>query len=98
MDSIPRMPTTSAELETRVAALEADRVDYRGVLTAINALGENQRELAMNQRKLEENQHKHAARLDRVESKVDDLSSRFRSMEENFAEVKDLLVRALDGR
>ena len=105
MDSIPRMPTTSAELEARVAALEADRVDYRGVLTAINALGENQRDLVMGQRKLEsnqrmleENQRKLESNLRRLESKVDDLSSRFRSMEENFAEVKDLLVRALDGR
>ncbi|MGA5536492.1 hypothetical protein [Mycolicibacterium nivoides] len=32
------------DLEARVAALEADRFDYRAVLTAVNALGANQRE------------------------------------------------------
>jgi hypothetical protein len=32
------------DLEARVAALEASHADYRAVLTAVNALGANQRE------------------------------------------------------
>lgn len=34
------------DLEARVTALEASRADYRAVLAAVNALGENQREHA----------------------------------------------------
>jgi hypothetical protein len=41
--SILSMPSTLADLEARIAALEAERADYRAVLAAINALGENQR-------------------------------------------------------
>jgi hypothetical protein len=37
-------------------------------------------------------------RLGRVEPKPDDTNTRVRSIEENVAEVKDLLVRALGGR
>jgi hypothetical protein len=36
---MPRMPATLAELEARVAALEAERADYGAVLAAMNALG-----------------------------------------------------------
>lgn len=78
------MPTTLADLEARVAALEAEHADYRAVLTAINALAENQRE--------------HAQRLSRVETKLEDTNARVRSIEESVAEVKDLIVRALDQR
>ena len=38
----PMSGATLAELEARVAALEAERADYRAVLAAINALGANQ--------------------------------------------------------
>ena len=102
---MPRMTTTLAELEARVAALEADRADYRAVLTAVNALGENQREQALRLSGVEKRlDHmdgrlgKVESRLDRVETKLDDTNTRVRSIEENVAEVKDLLVRALDGR
>lgn len=76
------MPATLAELEARVAALEAERADYRAVLTAVNALGENQRE--------------HSSQLRELTRKQDDTNARVRSIEDNLAEVKDLLVRALD--
>ena len=45
-DSMAPMPATLAELEVRVAALEAERADYRAVQAAVNALGVNQREHA----------------------------------------------------
>ncbi len=35
---------TMEDLEARVAALEASQADYRAVLSAVNALGANQRE------------------------------------------------------
>jgi len=35
---------TLEDLEARVAALEASQADYRAVLSAVNALGANQRE------------------------------------------------------
>ena len=76
------MTTTLADLEARVAALEAEHADYRAVLSAINALGANQRD--------------HAERLGRIETKTDDTNARVRSLEESMAEIKDLLVRALD--
>ncbi|MCH9668709.1 MAG: hypothetical protein K0U76_00755 [Actinomycetia bacterium] len=81
--------STLEDLEARVAALEANQADYRAVLAAVNALGANQRD--------------HAGRLDQVETKVDQIASksddtnaRVRSLEEGQAEIKDLLVRALD--
>ena len=84
---------TLEDLEVRVAALEAAQADYRAVLTAVNALGANQRE--------------HSQRLSSVESGLAAVESELaevktemrgfrRSTEENLAEIKDLLVRALD--
>ena len=80
---------TVEDLEARVAALEAAQADYRAVLAAINALGANQRD--------------HSQRLAAVESKVDglgdqvaDTNARVRSLEEGQAEIKDLLIRALE--
>jgi hypothetical protein len=80
---------TLEDLEARVAALEAERADYRAVLTAVNALGANQRE--------------HSLRLAAVEATVGDLgvqvadtNARVRSLEEGQTEIKDLLIRALD--
>ena len=84
------------DLEARVAALEASQADYRAVLTAMNVLGANQRE--------------HSQRLAAVEAKVGDMdgrvadlsvqmadtNARVRSLEEGQAEIKDLLIRALD--
>jgi chromosome segregation ATPase len=92
------MTATLAELEARVAALEAERADYRAVLAAVNALGENQREHAVRMDRVESRLDRVESRLDRVVTKLDDTNSRVRSMEENLAEVKDLLVRALDAR
>ena len=84
------------DLEARVAALEASQADYRAVLTAVNVLGANQRE--------------HSQRLAAVEAKVGDMDGRVAdlsvqmadtnarvwSLEEGQAEIKDLLIRALD--
>ena len=77
---------TLEDLEARVAALEATQADYRAVLTAVNALGANQRE--------------HSQRLAAVESELAEVKTEMRgfrgSTEENLAEIKDLLIRALD--
>ena len=73
---------TLEDLEARVAALEAAQADYRAVLTAVNALGANQRD--------------HSLRLAAVETKVEDTNARVRSLEEGQAEIKELLIRALD--
>lgn len=87
--SILAMPVTLADLEARVAALEAERADYRAVLAAINALGQNQRDFTERVASVE-------TRLGTVESKLDDTGARVRSIEDGMAEVKDLLIRALD--
>ena len=88
--------TTLADLEARVAALEASQYDYRAVLAAVNALGSNQREMGETQREMGETQremretlHDHGERLGRVED-------RLRSLEDNTGEIKELLIRALD--
>ena len=77
---------TLEDLEARVAALEATQADYRAVLTAVNALGANQRE--------------HSQRLAAVESELAEVKTEMRgfrrSTEENLAEIKDLLIRTLD--
>ena len=83
------MVATIEELEARVAALEADRADYRAVLAAVNALGANQREHSEPVRNLE-------SRLTTIENRALTIDDRTRSMDENLAEVKDLLIRALD--
>ena len=74
--------TTLEDLEARVAALEASQADYRAVLSAVNALGANQRE--------------HSLRLTAVESGLGDLRQEtragFRTVEEHIAELKDLIV------
>jgi uncharacterized coiled-coil protein SlyX len=90
--------TTLEELEARVAAPEANQADDRAVLAAVNALGANQREIA-------DELSDHGRRLGTVESKVDalagkvdDTNARVRSLEEGQAEIKDLLIRALDSK
>jgi uncharacterized coiled-coil protein SlyX len=85
---------TLEDLEARVAALEASQADYRAVLTAVNALGANQRE--------------HALRLDRVETRLSGVETqiadfrqetqgRFRSVDDQLAEIKDLIVGRHNG-
>ena len=73
---------TLEDLEARVAALEASQADYRAVLTAVNALGANQRD--------------HGLRLTAVETELADFRTetrgRFRSVDEQLAEIKDLIV------
>lgn len=85
-----RHAATLAELEARIAALEAERADYRAVLAAINALGANQRE--------------HVDQLDGVNSRLGQVEATLaehtgylRSLDEGQAKIKDLLVRALGG-
>jgi ABC-type transporter Mla subunit MlaD len=95
---MPAVPATLGELEARVAALEAERADYRAVLAAVNALGENQREHSMRLDRVENRLDKVESWLDQLESKLDDTNSGVRSIEENLAEVKDLLMRALAAR
>ena len=90
------MPATLADLEARVAALEAERADYRAVLAAVNALGENQREHAAQLRMLAHLHERLAQQQDKAAQQHTDTNARVRSIEENLAEVKDLLVRALD--
>lgn len=115
---------TLDDLEARVAALEADRVDYRAVLSAVNALGANQREMAESQRGMRSDVTGLKAdsaglkidvgalksdvaelRTDVAELRTDvagltvsitENSTRLRSLEDGMAEVRDLLVRALD--
>lgn len=81
--------STLADLEARVAALEASHADYRAVLAAVNALGVNQRETALTLRD-------HGSRLATLEAKMDDTNTRVRSVEETTVEIKELLLRALE--
>ena len=91
------MPSTLADLEARIAALEAERADYRAVLAAINVLGENQRAHSERTEAVETRLGSVENRLGSVESKLDDTGTRVRTIEDNLAEVKDLLIRALDN-
>jgi hypothetical protein len=81
--------TTLEELAARVAALEATQADYRAVLAAVNALGANQRDLATTVRDL-------SGTVARLDAQGGDTNARVRSLEDNVADVKDLLVRALE--
>lgn len=90
------MATTFADLEARVAALEAERADYRAVLAAVNALGENQRDHAAQLRDLAEGQRGLAEGQRQLTQDQRDTNTRVRSIEDNLAEMRDLLVRALD--
>jgi len=82
------------DLEARVAALEASQADYRAVLTAVNALGANQREMATTLRE-------HSLRLTVLETRVDEgfqeNRARFRSVDEQLAEIKDLIIDGGNG-
>lgn len=78
------------DLEARVSALEASQADYRAVLSAINALGANQRDHSLRLDKME-------TRLTRVETEITDFRTetraRFSSSDEQLAEIKDLILR-----
>ena len=87
---------TLEDLEARVAALEAQQADYRAVLAAVNALGANQREIAIELREHGPRLSGVETRLGAVESQGRDTNTRVRSLEESNAEIKDLLIRALD--
>lgn len=88
--------TTLADLEARVAALEASQADYRAVLTAVNALGANQREMAETLRRHDVRLGTVESRLGTVEATVDDTNARVRSVEDTSGEIKELLIRALE--
>jgi hypothetical protein len=91
------MSVTLAELEARIAALEADRADYKEVLTTVNVLGQQTRERDdATAVKIERSEERLAGRIDRVADRQDEINARVRSIEENVAELKDLLIRALD--
>jgi uncharacterized coiled-coil protein SlyX len=85
---------TLEDLEARVAALEASQADYRAVLSAVNALGANQREHSQRLTGVE-------SRLTAVETGLADLRletrAGFRTVEEHVAELKDLIIRRNNG-
>ncbi|MBU9764494.1 hypothetical protein FR943_11640 [Mycobacterium sp. TNTM28] len=82
------------DLEARVAALEADRFDYRAVLAAVNTLGANQREHGTRLTSVE-------GRLTAVERELADFRqetrARFSSVDEHLAEIKDLIISRNNG-
>ena len=95
------MAATLAEIEARVAALEAERAEYKAVLAAVNALsGQTRERLDQLDAKIDGVEERLGARIDgaeeRLGARIDDTNARVRSIEENVAEVKDLLIRALD--
>lgn len=86
-----------AAWEARVAALEAERVDYRAVLSAVNALGANQREQAVRLSAIERDVNDLVPRVRSIEdSLTTDLLPRVRSIEDNLSDLKDLVIRALE--
>jgi hypothetical protein len=82
------------DLEARIAALEASQADYRAVLSAVNALGANQRDHGLGVTAVE-------ARLGTVETALADFRTetrgRFSSVDEQLAEIKDLIVGRRNG-
>jgi predicted nucleic acid-binding Zn-ribbon protein len=85
---------TLEDLEARVAALEASQADYRAVLSAVNALGANQREHSLRLSALE-------TQVGALETRVDEgfreTRARFRSVDEQLAEIKDLIIGRRNG-
>lgn len=85
---------TLEDLEARVAALEASQADYRAVLSAVNALGANQREHSGRLNSV-------GTRLAAVEAGLSDLRQEaragFRTVDEHLAELKDLIIRRNNG-
>jgi uncharacterized coiled-coil protein SlyX len=87
---------TLEDLEARVAALEASQADYRAVLAAVNALGANQHEMAMTLREHSQILSEHSEVLAVLKTGLGDTNARVRSLENGVAEIKDLLIQALD--
>jgi uncharacterized protein YceH (UPF0502 family) len=87
---------TLEDLEARVAALEASQADYRAVLAAVNALGANQHEMAMTLREHSQILSEHSEVLAVLKTGHGDTNARVRSLENGVAEIKDLLIQALD--
>ena len=85
------------DLEARVSALEAAQADYRAVLSAIHALGANQRDHSLRLNGVEDRLTQVGSRLTSVEVKLTDFHteshSRFRSVDEQLSEIKDLILR-----
>ncbi|MBV9314086.1 MAG: hypothetical protein JO100_10170 [Pseudonocardia sp.] len=93
------MPTMPAELEARVAALEAEHADYKTVLATINALSQQTRHrLDTLDEKIDGVERRLTTKIDDTNARVRLIDDRVRSIEDTVAEVKDLLVRALDNR
>jgi hypothetical protein len=88
--------TTLADLEARVAALEASQADYRAVLSAVNALGANQRDHSERIGRVEARLGGVESRLTVVGTTMDDTNTRVRSLEDTSGEIKELLIRALE--
>jgi hypothetical protein len=87
---------TLADLEARIAALEASRADYRAVLAAVNALGENQRDHGLGLSALGTRLAAVEKGLATVETGLADFRQEtrgsLRSVDEQLAEIKDLII------
>ena len=93
---------TLEDLEARVAALEASQADYRAVLSAVNALGANQRDHGLRLAAIDTTLGTVDGRLTTVETELADFRTetraRFRSVDEQLAEIKDLIIDRRNGR
>ncbi|OMC36026.1 hypothetical protein A5740_06955 [Mycobacterium sp. GA-1841] len=89
------------DLEARVAALEADRFDYRAVLAAVNALGANQRDHGLSLTSTNGRLTAVEGRLSSVERELTDFRqetrARLRSVDEHLAEIKNLIIEGNRG-
>ncbi|MGV0801011.1 hypothetical protein ABQF26_28855 [Mycolicibacterium elephantis] len=87
------------DLEARVAALEASRADYRAVLTAVNALGENQRDHAIDLAAVKTDVAAVKTDVAAVKTEFVDFRTEtraaFRSVDEHLAELRDLIIDRL---
>jgi septal ring factor EnvC (AmiA/AmiB activator) len=66
------------------------------VLAAVNALGANQREMAMTLREVQADVGELKTDVSELKTGLSDTHARVRSLEDGVSEIKDLLVRALD--
>ena len=96
------MAGTLAELEARVAALEANQDDHwqrlDGVRVAMNALAANQRDCALRLNGIGSRLNEHGRYLRSLDEGQAALQDYVRSLDEGQAELKDLIIRALDQR
>lgn len=76
--------------------MEASQADYRAVLSAVNALGADQREMAETLRDQGKRLGGVESRLTSLETKVDDTNIRVRSLEDTTGEINELLIKALE--